>query len=556
MRRIKDILKTYLEVLNDENKLGYSEQKIKTLLDNEIETEVLKEQLEKELYSTEVYKGQMISSVRAFYLWCHVVHHKDLKTGDLIWNKFVKKQFIIVEQNKQVCYMAARGHGKSFFLALYVTFKMWLIDYFDIGYCANIPRQKRRFLKGVRSLIDKNAWLLLKKDTQGVARREVPWGADELEYNNGVLEGTTIGTTPRGGHYNLAIADDFLREDKKYPYERIIDYLQGALKQTILRKKGRYILVGTPFDPEDPFHTLMNSKLDKRNRPLGKVVTGKMSAAGYYSEVFPAILNHRTKEVLVPEIWNYEELMKEKNAIGEIRFNRELLCNCTSFKNSLIGSILFRRLCDEEYSILQKGENGKHYILVIDSATSDSPTADYCAMTLFEDDRINNKLILRHLVHKKGFPVTDPEGGTDDQIHKVMEINSLFQPLRIIVERNNAGVALIQGLRAKGLEVEEHFTHQQSQNREGKNQDVISYIEDAVKPCNVVIPANPECNITIDVLEQVKSEHLNFGVKQGRNGEIYEALAGHDDIFDTFWIGWKFKDNQNEPCAYAATVRG
>ena len=57
--------------------------------------------------------------------------------------------------------------------------------------------------------------LLEKKNKQGVATKEVAWGQNEMEYNEGVLEGTTVGTTPRGGHYNHAFIDDPLREDKK-----------------------------------------------------------------------------------------------------------------------------------------------------------------------------------------------------------------------------------------------------------------------------------------------------------------------------------------------------
>ena len=86
--------------------------------------------------------------------------------------------------------------------------------------------------------------MLEKKDSKRVANREIPWGTEEVEYNHGTIEGTTLGTTPRGGHYNLAIGDDPLRDDQKYTYDYVTNYFQGVFKQTILRKKGRYIIVG------------------------------------------------------------------------------------------------------------------------------------------------------------------------------------------------------------------------------------------------------------------------------------------------------------------------
>ena len=101
--------------------------------------------------------------------------------------------------------MAQRGAGKTFFLALFVNFKRFLIPYYDFGYCSNIPRQRKRFLKSCESIVDTNEWLLEKKDSKGVSNKTISWGHDEMEYNHGVLEGTTVGTTPRGGHYNHAL---------------------------------------------------------------------------------------------------------------------------------------------------------------------------------------------------------------------------------------------------------------------------------------------------------------------------------------------------------------
>ena len=275
MRTKKEILKDYLILINEEDKWGYDEEKIAETIENTTERRGLEKLLIKELYSIKEHLGQTISTERAFFIWCNIIIRYDNRTGDKIWNDFVKVQFLIVETHKLSCYMAARGHGKTFFLALYCGFKMFLSHYFDIGYCSNIGLQVKRFFKTFRLIIDSNEYLLEKKDVKGVRAKEVSWGQKEAEYNSGTMEGLTMGSTPRGGHYNLAIGDDPLREDKKYPYERVVDYFQGVFKQTTYRKKGRYIIVGTPWDPDDLFHTLMNDKLDKNNRPLGKIRVDK-----------------------------------------------------------------------------------------------------------------------------------------------------------------------------------------------------------------------------------------------------------------------------------------
>jgi hypothetical protein len=554
MRTKRQILKDYLTLLNVEKKLGYTEEEIENKLSDSQEMKIVNKMLLDELYTTTTIEKQEVSSDRAWFIWCKIIIHSDFKTGYEVWNNFIRLQFDLVENNRMVCYMAARGHGKTFFLSMYILFKMFLIPYFDVGYCSNIPKQRRRFLKLIESMADTNEMLMDKKDRHGVAVKEVAWGTEEMEYNHGLLEGTTVGTTPRGGHYNLAIGDDPLRDDKKYTYEFYVNYFQGVYKQTTLRKKGRYIIVGTPMDPEDLFHTLMNDNLDKNNRPIGRIVMSKTSSAGFFTAIYPAILDEEKKLVLVPEFFTFDELMREKTRIGEIRFNRELLCKCTTYKNSLVGNALFRSCCDETMTLLQRGEEGKKYIIVVDSATSDAPTADYCAMSVWEEGR--DKLILRNLVHEKGFPITDPSGGQDDQPHKLLQLSRALPKSTIVIERNNAGIALIQAAQALGMEIVEHVTHVSSTMREGKAEDIVNYIEHGLKAGVITFPSNSEDNYTIDALEKVKAEHLNFGVKRSKSGEKYEALAGHDDIFTTCVIAFKYRGDGGENTPGAILLSG
>lgn len=556
MRTKQQILKDYLVLLNEENKLGYSLEEIEKKLTIPEEIKVIERLLLDELYDTIIHQGQTISSERAFYVFCTVVIYSDLKTGRRIWNSFVKKQFSIIEQNKQVCYMAHRGAGKTFFFSLYSIFKMFILPYFDVCYATNTPSQRKRFLKTTESIIDNNEFLLEKKNVKKTANKEIPWGIIEMEYNNGALEGTTVGTTPRGGHYNLVIGDDPLRDDQKYTYEFIVNYFQGVLKPTTYTKKARYIIGGTPQNEEDLFHTLMNAKLDKHNRPIGKIVINKTSQAGFYSAIFPAILNFKTKEVLIPEVWTYDELISEREKIGSLRFSREMLCSCTSFRNSLISNSLFNSCCDEKETILQRGKEGKKYVLFVDSATSDAPTADFCAITVWEDIPYENKFIFRYLFHERGHPITDPTGGINDQINKVVRLHNDFNKALIVIEKNNAGVGLIQGVRAKGYDVIEHYTQQTSRSNSGKAEDISDYIEKGLKTGVVIFPSNPDDNLTIEFLEKIKSEHLSFGVKKGKSGEKYEALSGHDDIFDSCYGAWKHRSDKFETLPFGLTLPG
>lgn len=558
MRFTKEILKDYLVLLNKEKNLNYSDSDIQAKINDGYELDVLTQLLDEELYSVEEHNGQTISTERAFFLWCDIIHRTDVRTGRRIWNSFVKIQYNIVEKNKLICYMAHRGSGKSFFIALYVSFKMYLLPYFDVCYCSNVPRQKRRFLKQFRSLIDVNELCVKKKNIRAIANNQAAWGTEEVEYNDGILEGTTVGTTPRGGHYNLAIGDDPLRDDRKYTNEFIVNYFQGTLKPTTYTKKARYIIIGTPQDPEDLFHTLMNDKLDSQNRPIGNIVIDTISYAGFYSMIFPSITNEEKEEVLVPEIWTFDELMVEKKSIGDMRFQREMMCRCSSYTNTLIGLALFRSCCDEKLELMQKGEMGKKYILVIDTATSDEPTADYCAMSVWEDDQANDKLILRNLFHEKGVAMIDPDGGINDQPHIAQRLYKDFNEATVVVEKNNAGITLSQALQAMGIEVIEHYTHTSSAatKKKGKVDDVVDYVEQGLKTGVVVFPADPEDYFTVSTLESVKSEHQNYGAKKTSTGEKFQALSGHDDIIDTCIMAFKFRGDGVDTLPMAITVSG
>ena len=197
MRTKKQVIRSYLDFLNEDQGLGYSDEEMDSKVEISSEYSRLQEMLIVELYKTKLYQGQDVSTVRSFKIFCKVIIHQDLKTGRYVWNSFVEKQFLLWELNKQVCYMAHRGGGKTFFLRLYTIFKLFLLPYFDACYATNTPRQKRRFMKDTEAMIDNNEFLLDKKDKKRAANREIPWGQDEMEYNKGSLESTTIGTTPR-----------------------------------------------------------------------------------------------------------------------------------------------------------------------------------------------------------------------------------------------------------------------------------------------------------------------------------------------------------------------
>jgi len=435
-------------------------------------------------------------------------------------------------------------HNSYFLFGLYPLFKTYLLNGFETLICSNIPKQVKSNFRVLKRIVDHNELLLTKKDTSNM--KNLIWSQTEIEYNGGFITGMSIGSIARGSHVNLAVLDDPLREDRHYTDEHILNFALSQYMPTTERKKGRIVVAGTPSHQEDLFHTLMNDKVDKIGKPIGKLVINGHSKKGFFSNIFPSILNMSTKTVLIPEAFTFERLMEIKDTLGEYRFNKEYLCKCSSPKTALISYSLFKKCCDETYSMLQVGEkdsNGKpkEYIMFVDPATSDDVKADFAACMVMEMEHKTVKKVVRHIWRERGVPIIDPLGGNEDQINIYLNISKAFFNCPIVVEQNAAGVALIQGLEREGnVPIIPHLTHM------NKAVDVMTLVFD-MKHEKIIIPSNPEDEYTLQMKEILKEECLNFGIVRKKGKEIMEAIRGHDDVFDTFYGCNKYCGETIEP---------
>ena len=536
MRTKKQIAKSYLKLLLKESGKTLPEEEINQIVVEEQKALIAK--VEKELISTVDLRNTKISSDRAWYIFCHVVINEDPTTGMKVWNSFVEEQFELIERHQLLCYMAPRGHGKSYIsFCLYPIFKHYLIKGFESILISNIPQMTKNNFRILKRIIDANELLLEKKDTSNL--RTLIWSTSEAEFNGGILRTSSLGSTPRSLHVNLIVLDDPLRDDNKYTEAFIRNYVLAQLKPIILRKKGRMVVDGTPQHQEDIFHYLMNTKIDLNENPIGELIEdGKVSYKGFYSKVFKAIINRETKEVLLPEVISYEELMQEEKTIGSIRFAREFMCQCRQFKTAAISMGLWKKHSSPDYSLITKGEQyiqpsklagqKKQYIMFVDPATSDELQADWSAAIILEQNEDINKRILRHIWHRKGMPITDPTGGTDDQQTELAQLSRDFNNCIVYIEKNNAGVALLQALQAKGITALEHVTGIE------KPKFVIEWLQDFSNG-EIIIPASPDDPYTATMIEKLRDECLNFGTKNKGGKEVWEALSGHDDLVDAFF---------------------
>lgn len=487
--------------------------------DSDYSDEDIEDLLDKKVHSTEIVKGKNIATLDAFYHFCKYIIYRDHSTSREVWNSFVKKMFIVSERNQYSSIIAARGHGKSFFWAMYALFKAYTNPFFECIIASNTPKMGRRFFRVLNRLIDSNEMLSKKRNPDN--KKDIPNNQEEMEFNNGYFEVTSVGTTPRSAHVNLAIADDPLRDDKRYSDEFIENYIFGQLFPITGTKKGRLIISGTPFSHTDIFHVTMR---DEKNKLItdGRVSDGEHK--GFYSIAYPAILNDKTKEVLLPEVWNYEELMRVKETQGDLFFMREYLLICIDEKKALFPYSLIRRCTDNSIQFLYQGEEGKNYVIGADIATSGSASADFTSFVVLEvreskrdKESFISEKIVRHVFHEKGVPV-------NEQIDLLADLSHRFNNAPLLVEKNNVGVALIQDLVRRNINVNEFVTDK------FKKESGIRFLINEMQNGRLWFPEEtPE-------IKAMKEELRQYGIKEVRGRERMESLSGHDDLVDALFI--------------------
>ena len=136
--------------------------------------------------------------------------------------------------------------GKSFFANLYISFKMYLVPYFDVLMGFNIPIMIENFFLVFMRIIDNNELLMDKKEKN---KKNLTWGIKKCGYNKGVIKSTTLGSTGRSSQVSLAWLDDLLspQSEAKFPPEKIKAFVLGDIFKTIGQKKGRLGVEGTDF---------------------------------------------------------------------------------------------------------------------------------------------------------------------------------------------------------------------------------------------------------------------------------------------------------------------
>jgi len=286
-----------------------------------------------------------------------------------------------------------------------------------------------------------------------------------------------------------------------------------VIPETHTYNSNGFISHNTPQTSTDIFYRLMNEDDELK----GNIVTNGYSKKKFWSKVYPAILDFKTKKILLPEVYTWEDLMRIKETMGDLYFQREYMCRPYSEDQALFPFYLLRRCTDGSENFIEEGIEGKQYVVGVDVATSGAASADFSAFVVLElrpdkeKEEETLKKYVKYIYHEKGLPV-------DEQVRIIADISRSFNDAYVLVEINNVGVSFYQKLVSMNINVGQFRTDSHTKK------DLIRYLINEMRTGHLFFP------VDVPETQKLKEELRNFGVRRTRGKERMEALSGKDDL--------------------------
>lgn len=415
------------------------------------------------------------------------------------------------------CYLCGRGSGKSFFWSYaFILWRLW-------SYCRPVPwRQNTVDNQNRKETCYITSTMTLAKVQIKKVREEIETNdliAEKLNPNNKASIGETGITTEtgstlhirgkdgfiRGLHVGAVLCDDMPDESSLYSdeqREKLKELLKGTI-EPIVEPYGYFIICGTPYSSalNELYQVL---KADKR----------------FYCFEYPVIFPDGRP--LAPDRYTFDQILAKKEELGTIVFNREYLVvpisdSSTIFPyeylmRSTIGmeNIRFATSIDDYPIKLQRVHIG------VDFAVSGNIGADYTVYSVWGIDSMKNYYLLTYY-RQKGM-------SHNEQIDKIVQLDRLFRPNKIVCESNGFQSILSALARERGLKNIETFT-----TTEGNKKDLYTGL-----PSLSAMFERGQLKCPYAIGETRQAVDLMFGefssiTFKSDNGKL-EAASGHDDV--------------------------
>jgi len=343
--------------------------------------------------------------------------------------------------------------------------------------------------------------------------KNAKWSTTEISYNNGKVVGKGVGAEVRGGTYDYIVCDDILRSDNKFSDEDIEKFVGEELEAMIFVRKGQMVIVGTPKSESDIFSTIEELIRTSDN-------------SGWTLHTYPAITNWEQKEVLCDDRFTWGQLMKKKDIMGQMKFDKEFMCKTYSSGSQLFPHELrsTAKKLGANYKVYSKAkpeeQSSIRYYVGVDCARAGTASADFTVLTVIAYNTKDNTKRVVWVWRKKGLKIKE-------QVDQIAEISRNFGHPIILVEKNNMGQDFIDIMVDNyNLNVESFTTGGKGQGKE----DLIRYLVTAFENEKIILPTANE--FSRDIISELDRELERFVVEVTRAGnEVFKGSGHtHDDM--------------------------
>lgn len=266
----------------------------------------------------------------------------------------------LVERHKRLLLIASRDHGKTTFFSKLIPLYSIIKKMPDILLVSYSDSQVLKIASGIRDLCDNREALRTLKPEE----ESSDWSKSALKFRTGSrLDTLTFGSSGRGGHFDLIVVDDPVKDYGGMDPDEQENYFKSVLTPMV-KPDGQMIVTGNYIYDGD-----LIDRIEKN--------------PAYHRGFYPAISD---RKALWPERWSLDRLEERRKEVGDYAFCREYLLEKISlgnqfFKRSDVRYYDPERLPDRMYRLLSvdpaisldgdytaivvsgTAENGKTYLL-------------------------------------------------------------------------------------------------------------------------------------------------------------------------------------------------
>lgn len=436
----------------------------------------------------------------------------------------------LMQDERLLCLMAARGHWKTWTAYAYICWRMWkhnrnadgVIDptfpegNFEAMYFTSvIELAKERFERIKQFMLDSIDlfWELLPARLPGQPMAVIAdvWTRTKIALrNHATLQPKSIGSSVRGPHPQLIVADDIVTDKNgRTPLQRgrVWAYIISTLRPMV-GDHGQMIVMGTPQHYEDALHKL-----------YGK--------PGWRWIKYRAV-NWDTEQVLCEDAYSLQGL-KDEQTTDPILFSREFQMDPRDDATSIFPYALTGRVLEPALKFVRPFRRtqrppGEFIVGGMDLAISEAAGADYTVLWM--------ALYNRFTAHRTLLWATRARGLTfDEQVDLLKDVCRDFTPDIIVVEQNTFQKWLHQHVTKYPETAHRIFGHTTGIEKQS--------LTEGIPSLKVILSANPPIwtmpvgdEESAAFVAEWRSEMNAFGYAEGKLGTVAE----HDDTVMSYWL--------------------